>query len=99
MPAATATLAGLPPGRAVFDVPVRPFESAYMQAQIVHQHPLIGGYLARAPAYPLFDGVPVFTEFEDACRRAPDLCAPPLDGLGPGLFATFTHRRAGAAQG
>jgi hypothetical protein len=75
-------------GPAVFDVPVRPYESAYMQAQIVHQYPLIGGYLARAPAYPLFDGVPVFTEFK-TLQVAPDLCLPPLNGQGPAVLAAF----------
>jgi hypothetical protein len=89
VPPGMATLADLPPGSAVFDVPVAPFETAYMQAQMVHQQPLIGGYLARNPAYPLFDGVPVFTELA-TLRAAPDVCAPPLDGLGPGVLAAFT---------
>jgi hypothetical protein len=89
VPAATETLATLPPGTAVFDVPVRPFESAYMQAQMVHRRPLIGGYLARAPAYPLLDGVPVFTALR-TLQSAPDLCAPPLDGAGPAMFTYFT---------
>jgi hypothetical protein len=89
VPPGMGTLADLPPGSAVFDVPVAPFETAYMQAQIVHGHPLIGGYLARNPAYPLFAGVPVFTEFA-TLRAAPDLCAPPLAGLGPGVLAAFT---------
>ena len=51
--------------------------------------PLIGGYLARAPIYPLLDGVPVFTQFQ-TLDDAPDLCAPPLDGLGPSIFTYFT---------
>jgi hypothetical protein len=89
VPPGMATLADLPPGSAVFDVPVAPFETAYMQAQIVHHQPLIGGYLARNPAYPLFAGVPVFTEFA-TLRAAPELCAPPLAGLGPGVLAAFT---------
>jgi hypothetical protein len=89
VPGATGTLATLPPETAVFDVPVRPFESAYMQAQMVHRRPLIGGYLARAPAYPLLDGVPVFTALR-TLANAPALCAPPLDGAGPAMFTYFT---------
>ena len=73
-------------------------ESSYMQAQIVHQHPLIGGYLARAPAYPLFDGVPAFTEFK-MLQAAPDLCVPPLNGLGPGVLATFGTGTVVCARG
>ena len=88
VPAATARLAALPAGHAVFDLPYSPYESAYMQAQIVHQHPILGGYLARAPAYPVFDGVPVITDLKQGQSR-PDLCAPPLAGQGPNVFAAL----------
>ena len=88
VPAATASLRTLPADEAVFDVPVLPYETAYMRAQMVHGRPLVGGYLARNPDYPLFSGVPVITDFK-ALEATPDLCAPPLDGLGPGVFGYF----------
>jgi hypothetical protein len=44
--------------------------------------------VARPPAYALFDGVPIFSELK-AEEAAPDLCAPPFAGLGPGLAAYF----------
>ncbi|HMA37578.1 MAG TPA: hypothetical protein VKY74_24200 [Chloroflexia bacterium] len=88
VPPGEQVLPGLAPGTAVFDIPYGRYESAYLEAQMAHGQPLIGGYLARIPAYPLFEGVPVFTTLQ-TLDATPDLCAPPIDGRGPGLFAYF----------
>jgi len=40
---------------AILELPYQPDNSAYMKAQLVHQRPLMGGYLARTPEYPFAD--------------------------------------------
>ncbi|GAC1541180.1 MAG: hypothetical protein NVS2B7_13780 [Herpetosiphon sp.] len=47
-------LAAAAPG-AILELPPLPKKSLYLQAQLVHQHPIVGGYLSRNPPYPLVE--------------------------------------------
>jgi hypothetical protein len=56
---------------AVLEIPLDPGDLAYktasMRAQMIHQRPIIGGYVARRPDYPLARGAPVIGQL--ASRR------------------------------
>ena len=56
-------LANDPARYAIFDLPVAQYETAYLEAQMEHRKPLLGGYISRNPLYPPYYGVPVFQEF------------------------------------
>jgi hypothetical protein len=88
VPAGLTQLATLPADAGVFHVPIRPYDSTNLRFQLVHGHPILGGYVSRPPAYPLFEGVPLFTQLK-VHQDIFDPCAPALEGLGPGLFAYF----------
>jgi hypothetical protein len=53
---------------AILDIPMNvgrdyQYTSDYLEAQMEHHKPLLGGYISRNPVYPPFYGVPVFWEF------------------------------------
>ena len=50
------TLAASPHG-ALLELPPLPRHSDYMAAQIVHQRPILGGYLSRDPVYSIVERV------------------------------------------
>lgn len=53
------------PGRfALLELPLRPFGD-YMAYQTIHGKPIIGGYIARQPAYPQLESVPVLNYLRD----------------------------------
>lgn len=52
---------------AVLDIPLNTgsfqYDTSYLEAQMTHHKPLLGGYISRNPQYPPFMGVPVFNEW------------------------------------
>lgn len=69
---------------AILDIPMNigqyQYQTEYMEAQMEHYKPLIGGYISRNPVYPPFYGVPVFwqfSQFQAAVR--PDILPAPVD--------------------
>ncbi len=56
-------LASDPANYAILDLPISQYETAYLEAQMEHHKPLLGGYISRNPLYPPYYGVPVFQEF------------------------------------
>jgi hypothetical protein len=73
-------LAKSPDDGAIFNLPALPYDTTYMEAQIIHQKPIIGGFLARNPVYSIYDGVPVFQQFRtyETAPKADFLPANPL---------------------
>lgn len=74
---------------AVLDVPLNTdsfqYDTSYLEAQMTHHKPLLGGYISRNPQYPPFLGVPVFNEWRTfVTEPKPDILpttAPNLDIL------------------
>ncbi|MEI7555227.1 hypothetical protein [Candidatus Chlorohelix sp.] len=58
-------LAKDPSKYAILDLPVSQYETSYMEAQMEHGKPLLGGYVSRNPAYFILDGAPIFREFRN----------------------------------
>ncbi|NJK79780.1 MAG: hypothetical protein HC914_07720 [Chloroflexaceae bacterium] len=51
-------------------------QSAGLRAQMIHERPLIAGYVARPPVYPMFDSAPPFKQLYDLNCRDRDIIAP-----------------------
>lgn len=84
-------LANDPAKYAVLDLPIRQYETSYLQAQMTHKKPLAGGYISRNPVYPPYYGVPVFQEFRTlATSTKPDFL--PAQKLTPETLAYFGVR-------
>jgi hypothetical protein len=62
---------------AVLELPPRNNDSQYLLNQLCHGRPLVGGYLARLPAYPLLAGESAINRLWEA--RAPGADILPLD--------------------
>ena len=58
---------------AVLSLPPRTDDSRAMVAQLCHGRPLLGGYLARTPAYPAVEGASALRSLWLAEPRAPDI--------------------------
>ncbi len=58
-------------------VPIDPgdlaYKSAALRAQMTHQRPIIGGYVARSPDYPLIRGVPFIKDLKQNLCLSPDI--------------------------
>lgn len=66
---------------AVLDIPLNtgPFqyETSYLEAQMTHHKPLLGGYISRNPVYQPFLGLPVFNEWRTfVSAPQPDILSP-----------------------
>jgi hypothetical protein len=84
-------LASDPGNYAIFSVPVIAYDTTYMEAQIEHGKPIIGGFLARPPLYPAFNGVPVFEQFRNA-ETAPKPDILPYEPLSLDVFRYWNVR-------
>lgn len=63
---------------AVLDIPLNTgsfqYDTSYLEAQMTHHKPLLGGYISRNPEYPPFLGMPVFNEWRTfASAPLPDI--------------------------
>jgi hypothetical protein len=72
-----AALAADPTEGAVLELPPRNNDSQHLLNQICHGRPLVGGYLARLPYYPLLSGESALNRLWEARAATPDLL--PLD--------------------
>jgi hypothetical protein len=70
------------PGRfALLELPLRPV-SDYMAYQTIHGKPIIGGFLARQPPYPLIEQTPVLTYLLDTTSPSDPLESRIANGKG-----------------
>ena len=72
-----AALALDPLEGAVLELPPRNNDSQYLLNQLCHGRPLVGGYLARLPYYPLLSGESALAQLWEARAAPPDIL--PLD--------------------
>jgi hypothetical protein len=84
-------LANDPAKYAVLDLPVKPYETNYLEDQMTHRKPLLGGYISRNPVYPPYYGVPLFQEYRTfSTAPKPDFL--PLQKLTPDILGFFGVR-------
>ncbi|HEX2909360.1 MAG TPA: hypothetical protein VH186_01035 [Chloroflexia bacterium] len=67
------------------------YETAYLEAQMLHGKPLLNGYISRNPVFPPYYGAPVFLNFRDLNPQVkPDIL--PSQSLDAGILRYFGVR-------